>query len=294
MYPKISIVTPTYNQGSYIEQCIQSILDQGYPNLDYIIIDGGSTDNTVDIIKKYQDQLSYWVSEKDEGLYDALNKGFKKATGEIFGWLNSDDILHRKSLFTVADIFNSQAEVQWVQGLPTVIDQKGRIVLHLKPKFNKYDFFLKEYHDGTFIQQESTFWKRELWEKTGSYISTNYKYAGDFELWMRFYKIERLYTTPAMIGAFRYRGEEQISVKYFSEYLKECDLIVDEYAKFLKPEELSEINKIKYLRSVKQRFPFLARMYYNRVLKKVLARYAENKNEILFDFKGNQFKLNGN
>ena len=141
MYPKISIVTPTYNQGSYIEECIQSILDQGYPNLDYIIIDGGSIDNTVDIIKKYQDQLSYWVSEKDEGLYDALNKGFKKATGEIFGWLNSDDILHRKSLFTVADIFNSQAEVQWVQGLPTVIDQKGRIVLHLKPKFNKYDFF---------------------------------------------------------------------------------------------------------------------------------------------------------
>ena len=111
---------------------------------------------------------------------------------------------------------------------------------------------------------------------------------------MRFYKIERLYTTPAMIGAFRYRGEEQISVKYFSEYLKECDLIVDEYAKFLKPEELSEIKKIKYLRSMKQRFPFLARMYYNRVLKKVLARYAENKNEILFDFKGNQFKLNGN
>jgi hypothetical protein len=149
---------------------------------------------------------------------------------------------------------------------------------------------LKEYHDGTFIQQESTFWKRELWEKTGSYISRKYKYAGDFELWMRFYKIERLYTTPAMIGAFRYRGEEQLSVKYFSEYLKECDLIIDEYAKFLKPEELSEIKKIRYLRSMKQRFPFLARIYYNRVL----AKYAENKNEILFDFKRNQFKLNGN
>jgi glycosyltransferase involved in cell wall biosynthesis len=289
LYPRISIVTPTYNQGSYIEECIQSILDQGYPNLDYIIIDGGSTDNTIEIIKKYQDQLSYWISEKDNGLYDALNKGFKKATGEIFGWLNSDDILHRKSLFTIADIFNTLTEVQWVQGHPTLIDQKGRIVLHLNPRFNKYDFFLKEYHDGSFIQQESTFWTRGLWEKTGSYISTNYKYAGDFELWMRFYSIERLYTTPAMIGAFRYRGEEQLSVKYFSEYLKECDLIIDEYAKFLKPEELSEIKKIRDLRSMKQRFPFLARKY-NRAL----ARYAENKNEILFDFKRNQFKLNRN
>lgn len=288
MYPKISIVTPTYNQGAYIEECIQSILGQGYPNLDYIIIDGGSSDNTIDIIKKYQDKLSYWVSEKDNGLYDALNKGFKKATGKILGWLNSDDILHRKSLFTIADIFNTLPEIQWVQGYPTLIDQKGRIVFHLNPRFDKFEFFLKEYHDGTFIQQESTYWTRELWEKAGSHLSTNYKYAGDFELWMRFFAIGKLYTTPAMIGAFRYRGEEQLSNKYFSEYLKECDLIIEEYSKHLKPEELSEIRKIKYLKSMKQRFPFLAKVYFNRAL----AKCKKNKNDIVFDVKRNVFKLN--
>jgi glycosyltransferase involved in cell wall biosynthesis len=290
LYPKISIVTPTYNQGAYIEECIQSILGQGYPNLDYIIIDGGSTDDTIEVIKKYQDQLSYWVSEKDNGLYDALNKGFKKATGEIFGWLNSDDILHRKSLFTISDIFNTLTEVQWVQGYPTLIDQKGRIVFHHNQRFHKYGFYLKEYQNGGFIQQESTYWTRILWEKAGSYISTKYKYAGDFELWMRFFTIEKLYTTPAMIGAFRYRGEDQLSNRYFSEYLRECDLIIDEYSKSLKQEELSELKKIKHLKSMKQKFPFLARVYYNRALHNSM----KNENDIVFDVKGNKFKLKGN
>ncbi len=290
MYPKISIITPTFNQGAYIEECIKSILDQGYPNLEYIIIDGGSTDNTVEVIKKYQQQISYWISEKDAGMYDALNKGFKKSTGSIMGWLNSDDILHRKSLFTIAEIFNTLPEAQWVQGYPTLIDKEGRILSHQHSRFNKYDFFLKEYHDGSFIQQESTFWKRQLWEKAGSYISTNYKYAGDFELWMRFFTKDKLYTTPAMIGAFRYRGEEQLSNRYFSEYMKECDLIVDEYSKLLKPDELSEIKKIKYLKSMRQRFPFLAKVYFNRAL----ADCKKNENDIVFDVKGNKFKLKGN
>ena len=90
-YPKISIVTPSFNQGKYIEQTIQSVLTQNYPNLEYIIIDGGSTDKTVDIIKKYEQQLSYWVTEPDKGQTDAINKGFAKCTGEIFNWINSDD-----------------------------------------------------------------------------------------------------------------------------------------------------------------------------------------------------------
>jgi len=290
LIPKISIVTPTYNQGAFIEECIISVLEQDYPNLEYIIIDGGSTDNTLGIIKKYQSRIKYWISEKDTGMYDALNKGFKLATGDILGWLNSDDILHRKSLFTVAEIFSTLPEVQWMQGYPTLIDKEGRIVSHQHPRFNKYDFFLKEYHDGTFIQQESTYWTRALWEKAGSYVSTNYKYAGDFELWMRFFTIEKLYTTPAMIGAFRYRGEEQLSNRYFSEYMKECDLIIDEYSKLLKPEELSEIKKIKHLKSMRQRFPFLAKVYFNRAL----ADCKINERHIVFDIKRNNFKLNSN
>ena len=90
--PKISIVTPSFNQAQFIEETILSVLNQNYPNLEYIIIDGGSTDGSVDIIKKYADKIAYWVSEKDSGMYDAINKGFGKSTGEILAWINSDDI----------------------------------------------------------------------------------------------------------------------------------------------------------------------------------------------------------
>src|SRR5471032_696184 len=105
-FPSISIVTPSYNQGQYLDETIRSVLDQKYPNLQYIIIDGGSTDNSVEVIKKYEKHLSYWVSEKDKGQTDALNKGVAKCTGEIFGYINSDDLLLPKSLERVATTWN--------------------------------------------------------------------------------------------------------------------------------------------------------------------------------------------
>lgn len=105
-YPKISIVTPSYNQGQFIEETILSIISQNYPNLEYIIIDGGSTDNTVEIIKKYENHLKYWVSEADKGQADAINKGLQHCTGDIFNWINSDDYLEPNSLFTIANAYN--------------------------------------------------------------------------------------------------------------------------------------------------------------------------------------------
>jgi glycosyltransferase involved in cell wall biosynthesis len=107
IYPKITIVTPSLNQGKYIEKTILSVLNQNYPNLEYIIIDGGSTDNSVEIIKKYEAKLTYWITEKDSGQSEAINKGFKIATGEIINWLNSDDYLEKDTLFKVAHYFKS-------------------------------------------------------------------------------------------------------------------------------------------------------------------------------------------
>ncbi|MEI7737070.1 MAG: glycosyltransferase family 2 protein, partial [Ferruginibacter sp.] len=114
-YPKISIVTPSFNQGHFIEETITSVLDQQYPNLEYIIIDGGSTDNTVEIIKKYATHLKYWVSEKDAGQANAINKGLQHCTGEIFNWLNSDDYLESGALQKIADTFADET-VQMLAG----------------------------------------------------------------------------------------------------------------------------------------------------------------------------------
>ena len=106
-YPKISIVTPSYNQGNFLEETILSVINEEYPNLEYVIIDGGSTDNSKEIIKKYENKLTYWVSEKDNGQTEAINKGFKLVTGDIFNWLNSDDFLEEGALFKIGEQFSN-------------------------------------------------------------------------------------------------------------------------------------------------------------------------------------------
>lgn len=207
-YPKISIVTPNYNQGDFIERTIKSVLGQGYPNLEYIIIDGGSTDNSVEIIKKYEDQLHYFVSESDSGMYDAINKGFAQSSGEIMGWINSDDVHQQNSLFKLAKLFTRHQHVEWLMGYPTLINEADEVTWEGqdKPVHNPLFFYLHNHMIGfSFIQQESTFWKRSLWEKAGGEIDLQYKLAGDFELWLRFFKHAKLYFTHKRLSAFRRR-----------------------------------------------------------------------------------------
>jgi glycosyltransferase involved in cell wall biosynthesis len=285
-YPKISIVTVSFNQGTYIEHCIRSILDQKYPNLEYIIIDGGSTDNTIEIIKKYESQISYWVSEKDNGIYDALQTGFEKTTGEIMGWLNSDDMLIQNSLFTLAGIFSNNPKIEWIQGNPCVADASGRIVYQRAQRFSKYSFYLKLYHDdGIFIQQESSYWRRSLWEKAGGYISNNYKFAGDFELWIRFYKYAVQYTTTALIGAFRMRNDKnQISSKHYSDYLIECDQIIDSSSKELNYKDQSILQEMKKEKKRKGKRSLMKELGYSKNLK-----FWDPKYSVEFDFETQTF-----
>src|SRR5215469_15207628 len=127
-WPRIALVTPVRNSEKYIEATIRSVLMQDYPNLDYFIVDGGSTDKTVDVIRKYERQLAGWMSEPDNGMYDALNKGFARTTGEIMGWISATDMLQPGGLAVVGSVFGWLPDVEWIMGRPTFYDEEGKTV----------------------------------------------------------------------------------------------------------------------------------------------------------------------
>lgn len=223
---KISVVTVCYNMAQYIETTIKSVLSQGYPNLEYIIIDGGSTDGTQAIIEKYRDQLAYYISEPDNGMYDAIRKGFDKATGEIHAWINADDILLPWSLQTLNEIFSTFQDVNWINAKNTYLNDSGTLA-QIYPKVacrTQKDIrngWCREEYFGP-LQQENMFWKSSLYKSVGG-IDTKYKYAGDFELWMRFAEKTQLVRVDIPLAAFRKRMTSLGAVarkQYFEEMNK--------------------------------------------------------------------------
>jgi Glycosyl transferase family 2 len=201
VWPRIALVTPVFNSAKYIEATIRSVLMQDYPNLDYFIADGGSTDGTVDIIRKYEDELSGWISEPDRGMYDALNKGFARTSGEIMGWISATDMLHIGGLRVVGSVFRELPQVAWITGRPTTFDEAGQTVgIFNLMRWSRYRFLAGA---NKYIQQESTFWRRSLWEEAGGQVDDSRRIASDFELWVRFFRHAQLYTVDALIGGFR-------------------------------------------------------------------------------------------
>jgi len=208
-FPRISVITPTFNSGDLLEETLTSVLGQGYPNLEFIVIDGGSRDQTMVILERYRAQLHYYVSEPDAGQYDAINKGMRHASGEILCWLNADDLLLPKSLFTIGSIFQTFSHVEWVSTLqPASWDASGHLArVDVIPGFARAAFldglFLPTTaKKGYWLQQESSFWRRSLWEKIGSQIP-NYDLAGDFALWSAFYEHADLYGVDYPLAGFR-------------------------------------------------------------------------------------------
>jgi len=265
--PKISIVTVNFNGGEYLERTINSVLNQRYPNLEYIIIDGGSSDHSVDIIRKYSSELHYWISEADGGMYEALQKGLSKTTGELLAWINSDDLYHQNCFFRVAEIFSDYPQIAWLTGVPSAIDEKDNVMI---PKFDDYPVWSKfRYYSGDYkwIQQESTFWRRSLWDKAGGKLDTTLKLAGDFKLWLTFFKYEKLYTAPILIGGFRMRRYGQQSIEN-----------AESYANEVKRCYRSELSLLRYLRipinyldRVLISIPLVKRVYYETGIRKFLS-----------------------
>ena len=201
-WPRITLVTPVFNSARYIEQTILSVISQQYPNLEYFIVDGGSTDGTPDIIRKFERQLSGWTSEPDSGMYDALNRGFDRSSGEIMGWISATDMLHTRSLFVVGSVFKALPEVEWITARITGFSEEGMTVA-VSRRLKRWSRLRFLAGSNRYIQQESTYWRRSLWERAGSHMDASRREGSDFELWVRFFRYARLYSVDALIGGFR-------------------------------------------------------------------------------------------
>jgi glycosyltransferase involved in cell wall biosynthesis len=181
LQPQITIVTPSFNQAAFLEQTIDSVLSQGYPNLEYIIIDGGSTDGSIDVIRRHEKHLACWISEKDRGPSDALSKGLRRATGTILAYLNSDDVYAPGCLKAIAEVMSDPAvdvaygNMYWIDGDGNVIGEQRQT------PFMPMGYL----YGGATLQQPATFWKRDLYIRCGE-IDVSYQFAYDTDLFVRF------------------------------------------------------------------------------------------------------------
>lgn len=203
-YPKISLVTPSLNQGHFIEETIQSVLSQNYPNLEYIVMDGGSTDSTIPILERYSNQLK-WVSEKDTGQANAINKGLRMASGEILAYLNADDLLLPGTLSKVAQQFIEQRQTMWVTGKCRIIDEDNREIRKLITAYKNLWLYLS--HPSVllitdYISQPATFWRASITSEMG-YLDESLHYVMDYEYWLRLYAKYPPTFIPEYLAAFR-------------------------------------------------------------------------------------------
>ena len=195
----VSIITPSYNQAPYLEETIKSVLAQDYPRIEYAIVDGGSTDGTVELIKKCEDKLAWWVSDKDKGHTDAINKGFARATGEILAWLNSDDTYEPGAIAAAVKYLQEHPEVGMVYGNCNFIDESGRVI----GKFNSAQTSYRLLRQGyAHIPQQTMFFRTELWRQVGP-LDPSFYFAMDYDLWTRLAARTEIKYVPQIWANFR-------------------------------------------------------------------------------------------
>jgi glycosyltransferase involved in cell wall biosynthesis len=230
-YPKISLVTPSLNQGRFIEGTIQSILSQNYPNLEYLVMDGGSTDNTLDVLKRYSNQLK-WVSEKDTGQTNAINKGLRMASGEILAYLNADDLLLPGTLLKVAQLFMEHPKVMWVTGQCRIIDEDNHEIRRLITAYK--NLWLHISHPSIllitdYISQPSTFWRANVMSELG-YLDESLHYVMDYEYWLRLYSKYPPMFIPEYLAAFKiHRQSKTTSTGHKNVFIEEERTIIQRH-----------------------------------------------------------------
>ncbi len=200
-WPRISIVTPSYNQGEFIEETIRSILLQGYPNLEFIIIDGESTDNTVKILNKYDSQIDYWISEPDRGQSHALNKGFAKTTGSIMAWICADDTYLPGAFSRAVDFFQRNTSAEFLYGDGRLINENSETIKDVDsgPVLDRDNF-----HNYNYVFSTTAFWKCSIWEKSGGYIDESNVFTMDWELFIRMNQQAELHYRSGRVACLRH------------------------------------------------------------------------------------------
>lgn len=201
--PLVSIITPSYNQSEYLEETIRSVLDQKYPNFEYIIVDGGSTDRSVEIIRKYARQLAKWVSEKDCGQTDAINKGFSFASGDVLSWLNSDDTLLPNAVEEAVQHLVDHPRIGLVYGDANYINENGRVI----GKFPSAQTSLQRLRRGyVHIPQQSSFFRKAIWDLVGP-LDPSFYFAMDYDLWIRIAEQAEIRYIPRVWSNFRLHSD---------------------------------------------------------------------------------------
>jgi len=256
-WPKISIVTPSYNQAKFLERTILSVLNQNYPNLEYIIIDGGSRDGSVEIIRKYEKYLTYWVSGKDNGQADAINKGLRKAKGEIVAYLNSDDTYCPGTLMEVAHYFRKCPDRKMIYGDYNIIDSQDNIIKYKKEIIFDYNVLL---YGFSYIPQPTVFLKREVFEKIGLF-NIELKCTMDLDYWVRVSKEYKIYHIPTYFANFRIHSSSKTWTQ--RHVFKEEELL------------LREKYTLKYPRSIKIRRLYFYFLYIIYRIKRIYLKLAQ-------------------
>jgi glycosyltransferase involved in cell wall biosynthesis len=239
--PTIAIVTPSFEQGQYLERTIRSVLQQGYPALEYVVQDGGSSDESVAVIRRHEDRLLAWRSDPDRGQADAINRGFAQTRGEIMGWLNSDDVLLPGALAYVARFFSQHPDADVVYGDRLMIDEQDREI---------GAWLLPAHDDGVlrvtdFVPQETLFWRRSAWESAGGALDLEFEYALDWDLLLRLQQTgARMVHVPRFLGAFRVHERqkslelEEVGLREIAELRRRThgrEAMVEEFPGLLRP-----------------------------------------------------------